>query len=124
MARIAIMLSAIVVGLTAVILRLTPLGATGLQLLHILQPSQAHIDPQRLLQPPAATARPNGDWDIMRHLGGNSPWIVHKSAALPDIDSMLPPNGCEVEQIHMVSVALTVGTFLFVSHCMADFETC
>lgn len=39
-------------------------------------------------------------WDVLYHVGGNGPWI-------PKIDGVVeggiePPEGCLVEQIHMV----------------------
>lgn len=40
-------------------------------------------------------------WDIFYHLGGNGPWI-------PKVDNIVgngtePPEGCWVDQVHMVS---------------------
>ena len=42
------------------------------------------------------------DWNLFYHLGGNGPWIP-KSRNITD-DSIAPPPGCRVEQVHMVGL--------------------
>jgi hypothetical protein len=46
-------------------------------------------------------------WNILYHLGGNSPWI-------PKLDGLIesdisPPPSCKVEQVHMVGLNFTNG---------------
>ncbi|KAI9754503.1 MAG: hypothetical protein M4579_004673 [Chaenotheca gracillima] len=41
------------------------------------------------------------DWDILYHLGGNSPWIKKIDGVVDT--TVEPPAGCEVEQVHMMS---------------------
>ncbi|KAI9842419.1 MAG: acid phosphatase pho5 [Sclerophora amabilis] len=41
------------------------------------------------------------DWDILYHLGGNGPWI-RKVDGIVTAD-IGPPEGCEVDQVHMMS---------------------
>ena len=40
-------------------------------------------------------------WDILYHVGGNGPWIQKVDGTLGE--SIEPPVGCKVEQVHMVS---------------------
>jgi acid phosphatase len=40
------------------------------------------------------------DWNILYHLGGNGPW-VEKIIDVVD-EGIVPPEGCEVVQVHMV----------------------
>ena len=50
----------------------------------------------------ACTSRNEGPpWDIIYHVGGNGPWIKKNDGVLPE--SVEPPKGCKVEQVHMVS---------------------
>ena len=46
-------------------------------------------------------AEANGDWNILYHLGGNSPWIRNINDIIEG--GIAPPEGCSVEQVHMVS---------------------
>lgn len=39
-------------------------------------------------------------WNILHHLGGNGPWI-EKTDGMADED-IAPPEGCLVDQVHMV----------------------
>lgn len=41
-------------------------------------------------------------WDDLRHLGGNSPWIRKTRGVLNDTAAELPA-GCIVDQVHMMS---------------------
>ena len=44
----------------------------------------------------------NGDeWNIFYHLGGNGPWIENVNGVAGE--EIGPPEGCTVEQVHMVS---------------------
>lgn len=54
------------------------------------------------LQSAWTSAKARLDWNILYHIGGNSPWIQK-------IDGVVqagfgPPPGCHVEQVHMVSM--------------------
>ena len=40
------------------------------------------------------------EWDVMRHQGGNSPWIAKQHGVLEA--GIEPPPGCRVDQVHMV----------------------
>ena len=42
------------------------------------------------------------DWNILYHLGGNGPWIPKVDGVCEDDLSM--PEGCHVEQVHVVGV--------------------
>lgn len=39
-------------------------------------------------------------WNVMEHLGGNSPWIRKRSGVASGV--IHTPSGCQVEQVHMV----------------------
>jgi acid phosphatase len=42
------------------------------------------------------------DWNILYHLGGNGPWV---EKVIDVVDTGIAvPNGCKIEQVHMVSV--------------------
>lgn len=41
------------------------------------------------------------DWDVLRHLGGNSPWMA-KTEGVSSHASEVPAN-CYIDQIHMMS---------------------
>lgn len=50
--------------------------------------------------PQISATNTTNDWNILYHLGGNGPWI-------PKVDGVVegglaPPEGCRVEQVHMV----------------------
>jgi acid phosphatase len=47
------------------------------------------------------------DWNILYHLGGNGPW-VEKVIDVVD-GGIAVPEGCQVEQVHMVGHALFRG---------------
>jgi hypothetical protein len=42
------------------------------------------------------------DWNILYHLGGDGPW-VQKIANVVEGETVSPPEGCEVEQVHVLS---------------------
>ncbi|KAE8374873.1 phosphoglycerate mutase-like protein [Aspergillus bertholletiae] len=44
---------------------------------------------------------PVNDWNILYHLGGNGPWIEKIDG--PEIPGLEPPNGCVIDQVHMMS---------------------
>lgn len=44
------------------------------------------------------------DWDILYHLGGNGPWIPKVDG--PFGDELSLPEGCKIEQVHMVGTIL------------------
>lgn len=57
------------------------------------------------------TEPPKKDWNLLRHLGGNGPWVEHvggnKGPLLgesnqSDTLSLAPPEGCLIDQVHMV----------------------
>ena len=49
---------------------------------------------------PASPKHLNDSWNLFYHLGGNGPWIPKVSGVVEGgID---PPEGCTVDQIHMV----------------------
>lgn len=39
-------------------------------------------------------------WDVLYHVGGNGPWIEKIDGVVEG--GIEPPEGCSVEQIHMV----------------------
>jgi acid phosphatase len=41
------------------------------------------------------------DWNILYHLGGNGPWVQKVDGVITN--ELAPPEGCEVQQVHMVS---------------------
>ena len=66
-------------------------GAVGLILLHGFDSG--------------ATAQRAGkidkDWNILYHLGGNGPWIQKVDDVVTN--DIAPPEGCTVQQVHMIS---------------------
>lgn len=44
------------------------------------------------------------DWNILYHLAGNGPWIPKVDG--PFGDELSVPEGCKIEQVHMVGVIL------------------
>jgi hypothetical protein len=51
---------------------------------------------------PARNAgRVAADWNILYHLGGNGPWVQKVDGVITN--ELAPPEGCEVQQVHMVS---------------------
>lgn len=42
------------------------------------------------------------DWNILYHLGGNGPWIPKVDGIYDDELSI--PEGCHIEQVHMVGI--------------------
>ncbi|THX01009.1 phosphoglycerate mutase-like protein [Aureobasidium pullulans] len=53
------------------------------------------------MYPQISATNTTNDWNILYHLGGNGPWI-------PKVDGVVegglaPPEGCRVEQVHMVA---------------------
>lgn len=43
------------------------------------------------------------DWNLLYHLGGNGPWIEKVDGVVDGASGGLaPPEGCRVEQVHMV----------------------
>lgn len=55
------------------------------------------------------TRTSNEEWNLFQHLGGNGPWIEKSGSA--DGLSIAPPEGCSVDQVHMVSLQSTRVTF-------------
>ncbi|EME49871.1 hypothetical protein DOTSEDRAFT_20276 [Dothistroma septosporum NZE10] len=43
-----------------------------------------------------------GTWDVLRHLGGNSPWIRKTRGVLDDSAAEIPAE-CAIDQVHMMS---------------------
>jgi acid phosphatase len=41
------------------------------------------------------------DWNILYHLGGNGPWVQKIDGIVTN--DLAPPEGCEIQQVHMVS---------------------
>lgn len=41
-------------------------------------------------------------WNIIEHLGGNSPWIPKRHGIVDE--GLEPPEGCFVDQVHMVNI--------------------
>jgi acid phosphatase len=46
------------------------------------------------------------DWNILYHLGGNGPWVEKVDNVVEG--GLAPPEGCVVEQVHMVCSALCI----------------
>jgi acid phosphatase len=44
----------------------------------------------------------DADWNILYHLGGDGPW-VQKTQDVVEGETVSPPEGCAVEQVHMLS---------------------
>jgi hypothetical protein len=70
-----------------------PLAATWKQWFYPGSWNEGRLDAQR-------GGKVGPDWNIYYHLGGNGPWI-------PKVDGVLsndtaPPQGCVVQQVHMV----------------------
>jgi acid phosphatase len=67
--------------------------------------------PQRNDESRAARSQDAGttdrDWNILYHLGGNGPW-VEKVIDVVD-GGIAVPEGCEVEQVHMVGFRFVLG---------------
>ncbi|KAJ6095346.1 histidine phosphatase superfamily, partial [Penicillium sp. IBT 16267x] len=52
-------------------------------------------------QPNEITVSSEG-WNLFQHLGGNGPWI-EKSGSNDEFSNLAPPEGCSVDQVHMIS---------------------
>lgn len=65
-----------------------------------------HVDDQQVLH----TVDSTDSWDVIEHLGGNSPWIPKRHSVANE--SLEPPNGCYVDQVHMVSAAKSRSAFM------------
>jgi hypothetical protein len=52
------------------------------------------------------------EWNILYHLGGNGPWIPKVDG--PFADDLSIPEGCKIEQVHMVGVTQSLP--IFVAH--------
>jgi hypothetical protein len=46
------------------------------------------------------------DWNILYHLGGNGPWVQKIDGIITN--DISPPEGCEIQQVHMVSWPLSL----------------
>lgn len=55
---------------------------------------------QSVLYKDGASSSQN-EWNLLYHLGGNGPWI-EKFDGDPDVAGVNPPDGCSVDQVHMV----------------------
>jgi hypothetical protein len=42
------------------------------------------------------------DWNILYHLGGDGPWVQNENEVIKG-EGVGPPDGCKVEQVHMLS---------------------
>lgn len=54
-----------------------------------------------VLQVTWSTIFPLRAWNVLYHVGGNGPWIEKVDGVVDE--GIEPPNGCSIEQIHMVS---------------------
>ena len=52
------------------------------------------------------------EWDVLRHMGGNSPWI-QKTEGIVNGSSIDVLPGCRVDQVHMVGCALYFSSKAF-----------
>lgn len=48
---------------------------------------------------------PADEWNVIEHLGGNSPWMAKRHGVVDE--SLEPPDGCYIDQVHMVSMDRT-----------------
>ncbi|THW89001.1 phosphoglycerate mutase-like protein [Aureobasidium pullulans] len=51
--------------------------------------------------PQISATNTTNDWNILYHLGGNGPWIPKADGVVEG--GLAPPEGCRVEQVHMVA---------------------
>lgn len=58
-----------------------------------------HVDDQEVFDADEST----DSWSVIEHLGGNSPWIRKRHGVANE--TLEPPEGCYVDQVHMVSAA-------------------
>lgn len=69
------------------------------------------------------TASTFKDWNLFRHLGGLGPWIEHGPSRTGNPDeeeqgsSLAPPDGCAIDQVHMVCKSLRFSLFLRNANC-------
>ena len=80
------------------------IDAGAATLLDKLRPGSAS---QNILNPADASQKDNAlsqdlEWDVMRHQGGNSPWIAKEHGIIEA--GIEPPPGCRVDQVHMVGI--------------------
>ena len=54
--------------------------------------------------PQISATNTTNDWNILYHLGGNGPWISKVDGVVEG--GLAPPEGCRVEQVHMVRALL------------------
>jgi len=57
------------------------------------------------------------NWNILYHLGGYSPWIEKVDDVVPLNRGVAPPEGCSVEQVHMVCLNASVDLNV-ISDCL------
>lgn len=70
---------------------------------------------------PNATRESSEEWNLFQHLGGNGPWI-EKSGSNDEM-SIAPPEGCSVDQVHMVGVfQVTYVPFSLIIYRYRDME--
>jgi acid phosphatase len=48
-------------------------------------------------------------WNLLQHLGGNGPWI-EKIDDREESSNLAPPDGCSIEQVHLVCMNLRSST--------------
>lgn len=53
------------------------------------------------------TGETQSEWDLFYHLGGNGPWIPKVEGVLHN--GLDPPEGCKVDQVHMVLLSSLSG---------------
>lgn len=66
-----------------------------------IRPAQSYGSSSASLLSQAQLYDSKSDWNLLHHLGGNSPWF-QKSTGIAN-DSIETPVGCHVDQVHMVS---------------------
>ena len=62
------------------------------------------------------------NWNLFHHLGGYGPWI-EKSGPEGEVSSLAPPDGCRIDQVHMVSAYLQCR-YSALSNTEEDVTTC
>jgi hypothetical protein len=62
----------------------------------------------------------NDDWNILYHLGGNGPWIPKVDG--PFGDDLSIPEGCRIEQVHMVGATQSLPIFVAHAYPVLDSE--
>lgn len=62
------------------------------------------------------------NWNLFHHLGGYGPWI-EKSGTEGEVSSLAPPDGCRIDQVHMVGTYLQCWS-IALSNIEEDVATC